>query len=79
VTIIRNEGQAPRAKLADAELHFTGSEFDGLKLIGFAVAVSRSVNGHLSLVLRLSTTLQLTFGSHFPASPLRAIVDGPPD
>jgi hypothetical protein len=33
--------QAPRAKLADAELHFTGGEFDGLKLIGFAVAVSR--------------------------------------
>ena len=35
VKIIRNEGQTPRAKLADVELHFTGAELDGLKLIGF--------------------------------------------
>ena len=37
VKIIRNEGQTPRAKLADVELHFTGGELDGLKLIGFAI------------------------------------------
>ena len=29
--------QLPQGKLADAELHFTGGELDGLKLIGFAV------------------------------------------
>ena len=27
----------PPSKLADAELHFTGGELDGLKLIGFSV------------------------------------------
>jgi hypothetical protein len=29
--------KAPADKLADAELHFTGDDLDGLKLIGFAI------------------------------------------
>jgi hypothetical protein len=34
VKIIRNGHMAP-GKLAEAELHFSGGELDGLKLIGF--------------------------------------------
>ena len=37
VKILRNDRNIPQGKLADAELHFTGGELDGLKLIGFAV------------------------------------------
>jgi len=37
VRILLNERNTPPGKLADAELHFTGGELDGLKLIGFAV------------------------------------------
>ena len=44
VKIIRNEG-TPIAKLADVELHFTGGELDGLKLIGFAIWQRRDGNG----------------------------------
>ena len=40
VKIIRNGHMAP-GKLADAELHFTGGELDGLKLIGFAIWARR--------------------------------------
>jgi hypothetical protein len=32
-------------KLADAELHFTGGELDGLKLIGFAIWARRDGTG----------------------------------
>ena len=35
VKIIPNEKQNPPGKLADAELHFTDGDLDGLKLIGF--------------------------------------------
>ena len=45
VKIMRNEGQGPRAKLADVELHFTGGELDGLKLIGFAIWERRDGKG----------------------------------
>ena len=45
VKVVRNEGQAPRAKLADVELHFTGGELDGLKLIGFAIWERRDGKG----------------------------------
>ena len=37
VKIQPNDKGNPVGKLADAELHFTGGELDGLKLIGFAV------------------------------------------
>ena len=37
VRILPNERNVPPGKLADAEVHFTGGELDGLKLIGFAV------------------------------------------
>ena len=37
VKILLNERDTPPGKLADAELHFSGGELDGLKLIGFAV------------------------------------------
>jgi hypothetical protein len=32
-----NDKGNPAGKLADAELHFSGGQLDGLKLIGFAV------------------------------------------
>ena len=45
VKILLNERNTPPGKLADAELHFTGGELDGLKLIGFAVWQRRSGAG----------------------------------
>jgi hypothetical protein len=36
VKIIAN-GQTAAGKLADAEIHFTGGDLDGLKLVGFAI------------------------------------------
>jgi len=35
--ILPNDHGNPPGKLADAELHFTGGDLDGLKLIGFAI------------------------------------------
>ena len=45
VTIVPNDKQTPPGKLADAELHFTGGELDGLKLIGFSVWERRTGGG----------------------------------
>ena len=44
VKIIRNRGDMPLGKLADAELHFTGGELDGLRLIGFGIWERRIPN-----------------------------------
>jgi hypothetical protein len=44
IKIHRNERSTPPGKLADAELHFTGGELDGLKLIGFGVWERRIPN-----------------------------------
>ena len=45
VKITPNEKGNPPGKLAEAELHFTSGELDGLKLIGFAVWERRGGNG----------------------------------
>lgn len=45
IQIIKTNGHTAPGKLADAEIHFTGGELDGLKLIGFAVWKSREGNG----------------------------------
>jgi hypothetical protein len=45
IKIIRNERNSPPDKLADAELHFTGGELDGLKLLGFGVWQQRNGAG----------------------------------
>ena len=45
VKITPNEKGNPPGKLADAELHFSGGELDGLKLIGFSVWERRGGNG----------------------------------
>ena len=45
VKIVPNEKQNPPGKLADAELHFTDGDLDGLKLIGFSVWERRTGNG----------------------------------
>ena len=45
VKISPNERGNPPGKLAEAELHFTSGELDGLKLIGFAVWERRGGNG----------------------------------
>ena len=38
-------GQNPPGKLADAELHFTGGELEGLKLLGFSIWERRTGGG----------------------------------
>ena len=45
VKIVPNDKQNPPGKLADAELHFTDGELEGLKLIGFSVWERRTGNG----------------------------------
>ena len=45
VKITPNEHSNPRGKLADAELHFSGGDLDGLKLVGFAVWKRRDATG----------------------------------
>jgi hypothetical protein len=45
IHIVKTNGQAAPGKLADAEIHFTGGELDGLKLVGFAVWKSREGHG----------------------------------
>ena len=45
VKITPNEKGNPPGKLADAELHFSDGELDGLKLIGFAIWERRGGNG----------------------------------
>ncbi len=44
VKIVRNGHMAP-GKLADAELHFTGGELDGLRLIGFGIWARKDGTG----------------------------------
>src|SRR6185436_2602389 len=45
VKITPNDTGNPVGKLADAELHFTDGELDGLKLIGFSIWERRGGNG----------------------------------
>jgi hypothetical protein len=45
VKIMPNDRGNPPGKLADAELHFTDGELDGLKLIGFSVWERRGGGG----------------------------------
>ena len=45
VKITPNDKGNPVGKLAEAELHFTDGELDGLKLIGFSIWERRGGNG----------------------------------
>ena len=45
VKILKSEDHSIPGKLADAEIHFSGGELDGLKLVGFAVWQKRDGNG----------------------------------
>src|SRR5437867_6500405 len=45
VKITPNDKGNPPGKLADAELHFTDGELEGLKLIGFSIWERRTGNG----------------------------------
>jgi len=45
IHIVKTNGHGAPGKLADAEIHFTGGDLDGLKLIGFAVWKSRDGQG----------------------------------
>jgi hypothetical protein len=45
VKIVRNDKGNPPGKLAEAELHFSDGELDGLKLIGFGVWERRTGDG----------------------------------
>jgi hypothetical protein len=45
VKIMRNDKGNPPGKLADAELHFSEGELEGLKLIGFGVWERRTGGG----------------------------------
>ena len=48
IKIRRSDPYATSGKLTDAELHFTGGELDGLKLVGFAVWERRDRKGQTS-------------------------------
>ncbi len=45
VKIMPNDKGSPSGKLADAELHFTDGELQGLRLLGFAVWDRRTGGG----------------------------------
>ena len=45
IKILETNGHSAPGKLADAEIHFTGGELDGLKLVGFAVWQQRNGKG----------------------------------
>src|SRR5688572_25977216 len=45
IQILKTSSPSAPGKLADAEIHFTGGELDGLKLVGFAVWRSRDGKG----------------------------------
>ena len=45
IKIVPNDKGNPPGKLAEAEIHFTEGEFQGLKLMGFAVWERRSGSG----------------------------------
>jgi len=45
IKITPNDKGNPPGKLADVELHFTGGELEGLKLIGFAIWERRTGAG----------------------------------
>jgi hypothetical protein len=45
IKIVPNEKGNPAGKLADAELHFSDGELEGLRLIGFSVWERRTGNG----------------------------------
>ena len=45
IKITPNDKGNPVGKLADAELHFSEGELDGLKLIGFSIWERRGGNG----------------------------------
>lgn len=45
VRITPNDKNNPPGKLADAEVHFTEGEFEGLKLIGFSIWERRTGSG----------------------------------
>ena len=45
VKISPNDRGTPASKLADAELHFTGGDLDGLKLTGFSIWERRGSHG----------------------------------
>jgi hypothetical protein len=45
IQILKPNGYSAPGKLADAEIHFTGGELDGLKLVGFAVWRRRDGRG----------------------------------
>ena len=45
IKILKTNGHSAAGKLADAEIHFTGGELDGLKLVGFAIWQRRDGKG----------------------------------
>jgi hypothetical protein len=47
-----NDKGNPPGKLADAELHFSGGQLDGLKLIGFAVWERKSGGRNITFPAR---------------------------
>jgi hypothetical protein len=52
VKITRN-GPMPPGKLADAELHFSGGELDGVRLLGFAIWARKDGTGqHVTVPAR---------------------------
>ena len=69
VKIIRNGHMAP-GKLADAELHFTGGELDGLRLIGFASGRERTALARTSRSRRASSPPMVSAAASRCCAPL---------
>jgi hypothetical protein len=72
VKILKVDHPSAPGKLADAEIHFTGGELDGLKLVGFAVWQKRDGKGqNVSFPSRQFTV----HGERRSFSLLRAVTD----
>ena len=55
VIIVPNDKGNPPGKLADAELHFTDGDLEGLKLVGFAIWDRRNGGRNVTLLARQYT------------------------
>lgn len=52
IKFVPNDKGNPPGKLADAELHFSGGPFDGMKLVGFAVWERKGGGRNITLPAR---------------------------
>jgi hypothetical protein len=63
IRILRTNGPGARNQLADAEIHFTAGELDGLQLVGLAFWQRRDRRGRTSASPRASSPCRATLGA----------------